>query len=308
MASIWLGGETPRTTARNQLEVTNVGIGVTKKDRAALQSNDKKGYYKVRDAAITGLTTKFIQLQAIDEKSSIEHFEKVYSVVTKFDNLKRHMVTNDMIDVFSIPSTFTLNTSTGDYLPSTLATSVNLFSDANQVPLETIKYANCYFLKYGASYHGENVAWSGEAILNSCDSSLRDKLVELTRGWNAEHKGGLTYLKLLLNLILSTSQKSLQLLTDKLGKLRITDFPGENVTQAVSFLRGTVLILRDNKAIPSDLQSLVLCVFKVSTCDTFRLHIMSIESLTELGVKQYSLDTLLTDIDSKYIDLLGRGE
>ena len=120
MASTWLGGETPRTTARSTLEVANVGIGVTKKDRDALKTSDKKAYYKVRDSAIKGLSTKFTQLQAIDEKSSIEHFEKVYSVVTRFDDLKSNMTTNDIIDVFTIPSSFELEIS------STLKKQVNL--------------------------------------------------------------------------------------------------------------------------------------------------------------------------------------
>ena len=163
MTSTWLGGETPRTTARSDLEVANVGIGVTKKDRATLKTNDKKSYYKVRDSAIKGLTTKFTQLQAIDKKSSVEHFEKVYSVVTRFDDLKSNMITNDVIDVFTIPSSFDLDATTGDYIPAALATSINLFSDANQISLDIVKHANAYYLKYGSAYHGENVAWSGEA-------------------------------------------------------------------------------------------------------------------------------------------------
>jgi hypothetical protein len=49
LGSSWLGGETPRTVARTSDEVAEVGLGVGKKDRAALKIKDKKSYYKVRD-------------------------------------------------------------------------------------------------------------------------------------------------------------------------------------------------------------------------------------------------------------------
>lgn len=307
LGSSWLGGETPRTVARTSDEVAEVGLGVGKKDRAALKIKDKKSYYKVRDNAIKGMTTKFTHLKSIDEKASIEHFEAVYSVITRFEDLSNQMIKNDLIDVFSIPSSFVLNSS-NDYVPSSTATPIQLFSDAKQVDLDTVRHANAYYLKFGADYHGENIVWSGEKILNSCDTDLRDKLVECTRNWPEEHKGGPTYLKLLLSLVLSTTEKSLRSLTDKLSKLVITDFPGENVTKAVSFIRGVILILNDNQSLPSDLISLTLRIFKASTCEVFKLHVTNMDSLVELGVKTYDLDTLLTNLDQKYLELLGRSE
>jgi hypothetical protein len=111
-----------------------------------------------------------------------------------------------------------------------------------------------------------------------------------------------------LSLVLSTTEKSLRSLTDKLSKLVITDFPGENVTKAVSFIRGVILILNDNQSLPSDLISLTLRIFKASTCEVFKLHVTNMDSLVELGVKTYDLDTLLTNLDQKYLELLGRSE
>lgn len=306
--SSWLGGETPRLNARTTDEVAGVGIGVGKKERTKLKLSDKKSYYKIRDTAIEGMKAKFTHLKPIDEKASVEHFEAVYSVVTRFEDLNYQMGKNDMNDVFNIPSDFTFDANSQSYLPSAHARSVNLFSDANNIDIETIKHANAYFLKFGADYHGENIIWSGEKILNSCDSELRDKLIESTRNWSEEFKGGPTYLKLLLSLILSTTEKSLRSLTDKLARLKITDFDGENVTKAVSFIRGVVLILRDNKSLPTDLTSLILRIFKASTCEVFKLHVTNIDSLVELGVKTYDLDSLLTNLDQKYIELLGRSE
>jgi hypothetical protein len=306
--STWLGGEVPLSTPRSASDINSVGLGISKKDRATIKISDKKTYFKVRDNAVEGLTSKFTQLQSIDEKSTLDHLKKVYSVVNRFADLQQQLEQNDMEDVFTIPNNFTKDTNTGDYVPSPTASAVNLFTDANLIDLPTVRKATAYFNRYGADYHGENLLWSGEKILNSCDQALRDKLVESTRDWHRAEVGGPTYLKLLLNLVLSTSQKSLRTLTDKLGRLQITDFPGENVTQAVSFLRSAILILRDNSSTPADLLNLVLRIFKKSTCDPFRTYVSSIDTLVELNLKEYEMDDILTMLDGKYIDLLGRGE
>ena len=308
MTSTWLGGETPLTTARDSSALQGVGLGISKKDRADLLKNDKKTYFKVRDNAVKGMTSKFTQLQAIDEKATLDHLEKVYSIVNRFSDLLLQMQQNDMADVFTIPDAFVLDSTTGHYLPSPTAKPVNLFTSANIIDLETAKHATAYFARYGAAFHGENVLWSGEKILNSCDESLRDKLVESTRTWDRADVGGPSYLKLLLYHSMSTTQKSLRALLDKLGKIRITDFPGENVTKAVSFLRGAILILRDNSSTPTDIINLTLRVFKVSSCEPFRTYVGSIDNFVELKVKQYELDDLLSMLDAKYIELLGRGE
>ena len=306
--STWLGGEVPRTAARDTTELSSVGLGVKKTDREALRLSDKKSYYKVRETAILGMTTKFTLLKGIDEKATVEHLESVYSIVTRFEDLRTQVIANDMIDVFSIPSSFDSDAN-GNSIPSTNATKLDLFSDSNKASIELVQKANAYFLEFGANFHGENVIWSGEKILNSCDSELRDKLVESTRSWTVKFRGGPTYLKLLLGLILSTSEKSLRALTDKLQIIRITDFPGENASKAVSFIRGASLILTNNDAEPMDMISLVLRTFSVSTCVKFRIHIDNIDSLFELGqLTGYTLDKLLTSIDKKYIELVSRNE
>lgn len=306
--SSWLGGETPRSTARNTEELAGIGIGVSKKDRKDLHDKDKKTYYKIRDNAIQGMESKFSLLESIDEKNTMDHLSSVYSIVTRLDELRTHLGNNDMLDVFTIPSAFDKDPQTSLYSPSSTAKPVNLFTDAGSVTLETVKLANSYFLRYGASYHGENVSWSGQKILDSCDTTLKDKLIESTRTWDKSYIGGPTYLKLLSTLVMSTSEKSLRTLTQRLSTLSITDFDGENVSKAVSFIRGAILILRDNKALPADITMQVLQIFKKSTCEPFRLHVTNIDSFIELRVKTYTLDELMTNIDSKYIELLSRNE
>ena len=165
--------------------MSGIGLGVRKGDRKELRIKDKKGYYKIRENAVECMSSKFTLLKGIDEKATMEHLELVYSVVTRFEDLKTQISSNDMLDVFQIPSEFT---KVGDtYIPSHKAKEMDLFVDANKIDLDKVQHANAFYLQYGQDFHGENVIWSGEKILNSCVPELRDKLIESTRAWPKRH-------------------------------------------------------------------------------------------------------------------------
>ena len=166
--SKWLGGATPRTTKRNQDDIFGLGISVKKEERENLKTTDKKTYYKVRENCTKGIENKFTQLKSIDENSPIDHFESVYSVVTRFDDLQESLRTNDMLDVFTIASSYESDGSG----PTSTATTVDLFHGIKSTDLSLVKAASQYFIEFGEDYHGENIVWSGEKILNSCDSTL----------------------------------------------------------------------------------------------------------------------------------------
>lgn len=302
--SPWLGDIVPRSTKRDDDDIFGLGISVSKLEREKLKVNDKKTYYKVQESCTKGIESKFTQLKAIDENSPIDHFESVYSVVTRFDDLQESLRRNDMIDVFTIASEYELDGSG----PTATATPVDLFHDIKSTDLGLVKLANQYFMEYGADYHGENVVWSGEKILNSCDDALRDKLIESTRGWSAAHKGGPTYLKLLMGLIVATSEKSLRSLLDKVGTLKLSDFNGEDVNKAVSFLRGAILILRDNDALPNDFGTLILKIFKQTSCDDFKSFVGLLEHNVELSMTKKTIEEILQLFETKYTEMLGRNE
>ena len=301
----WLGdGVNPLTTKRDEKEVLTLGVSVAKEERKDLKKNDKKTYYKVKESCVKGIENKFTQLKPIDENSPVEAFESVYSVVSRFDDLQECLRTNDMIGIFSIASDYEKDGSG----PTTLATPVDLFHDIKSTSMNNVKAACQYFYEYGQEYHGENVSWSGEKILNSCDPTLRDKLIESTRGWSPLHKGGPMYLKLLMGLIVATSKKSLRSLLNKVSSLKLTDFNGEDVGRAVSFLRGASLILKDNDALPSDFLHLILSIFKHTTCVAFQSYVTTIENNVDLGVMHFTADDVLRVFENRYIDMLGRTE
>jgi hypothetical protein len=300
----WLGGESPRSNKQTSDDIFGLGLSVSKTKREDLKENDKKTYYKVRENCVKGIPNKFTQLKLINENSPIDHFESVYSVVTRFDDLQDALRRNDMLDVFTIASEYNADGSG----PTTTAVEINLFHDIKNTDLSIVKLANQYFMEYGKDYHGENCVWSGEKILNSCDNTLRDKLIELIRGWDPKHKGGPTYFNLLMGLIVATSKKSLWSLLDKIAKLQLTDFDGEDVNKAVSFLRRALLILKDNNVLPTNFNGLIIKIFKKTSCDDFKTFVGLLVLNVELKLTTFTTEDTLSLFEKKYTEMLGQNE
>ena len=151
---------TSYTKKREELEVLGIGISVRKKQGAALKTPGKKTYYKVRDSCIKGINSKFTLLKAIDKNSPIEHFESIYSIVDRFDDLQESLRTNDIIDVFTIASEYEGDGSG----PTSAAKAIDLIHAVKEADMGLVKLANQYFMEYGQDYHGENVVWPGEKV------------------------------------------------------------------------------------------------------------------------------------------------
>ena len=78
---------------------------------------------------------------------------------------------------------------------------------------------------------------------------------------------------------------------------------------AVSYIRGVILILTDNHCKPNaDLRNIIFRIFHASTVAPFKSHVDNMDSLIEFNVADYSIDNILTNLDQKYIELLGRNE
>ena len=66
----------------------------------------------------------------------------------------------------------------------------------------TIRRSNDYYAKYGADYLVENLAWSANRILNTCEDSLRDKVREGLVGVSDLESGGPLVLKKILDIVM----------------------------------------------------------------------------------------------------------
>lgn len=129
-------------------------------------------------------------------------------------------------------------------------------NDVNIYPIDLVKHfqlldeaticiSNSHYAKYGTVYTVENLAWTKEKLLDSCEEPLRDKLREGLVSVLATEKGGPLIFKHMLDLMMDLDTAALMSLTQSLQTLRMKDIPGEDVSTAARYLKGALLLLQN---------------------------------------------------------------
>ena len=102
----------------------------------------------------------------------------------------------------------------------------------------------------------------------------------------------------------------MRVVIDKVNRLRLTDFDGENVLLAVSFLRGAIQLLSNNNSVPHDILNSVFNMMRVASTPAFVSFVTNLETVFDLPdlVKDKSVEFLLDKLESKYTTLLGSNQ
>ena len=77
----------------------------------------------------------------------------------------------------------------------------------------------------------------------------------------------------------------------------------------VSFLRGAMLILKDNDALlPTNFQSLVLKIFQHTTCATFKSFVDALDNNIDMGVSNLTVEAMFQTFEKRYTNMIGHLE
>ena len=105
------------------------------------------------------------------------------------------------------------------HLQDTSIATTNIIQSFKDVDEATIKRLNSYYARHGASWSVENLSWSADYILNTCEDSLRDKVREGLVGVNELENGGPLVLKKMLDIVMNVDDDALRSLTEGLQSL-----------------------------------------------------------------------------------------
>jgi hypothetical protein len=111
----------------------------------------------------------------------------------------------------------------------------------------------------------------------------------------------------MMQLVSTTSDHAMRCIVDKLKHLKLSDFDGENVLHAVTFLRGAINLLKNNDAVPHDMRSLLFTIMRGCSTSDFVSFVVSIETMVSLPgiIANPTIEFLLTTFEAKYTELLG---
>lgn len=282
-----------------------------KDDRDTLKATDMEAWFRMQDNCKKGISDPFTVIRPVSIDSDLESLKGTHHVRTLLQELKHSIIQADMQDVFVIPHSFD-----ADGKPNTMSFT-NMLDGIGTLKDDTVLMAMKFYIhKSPKTYHVENAKWSGDKILNSCNEELKPKLKECVENIPEDLVSGLIYLYWLNKLIISTSEKALHTLLDKLEKLRLKQIDGEDVQKAGQYIRAVVKILDAHNSTPSDLHLFLFRTFQDCSTEEFVQFVQGIERKIELdhlfsnAVQkiQISYETLLSQFETKYLDLMGRGE
>ncbi|GFH61162.1 hypothetical protein CTEN210_17638 [Chaetoceros tenuissimus] len=298
-------------TDRTVEDISQASKEYPKENRDTLKASDMKAWYRMKDNCKKGISDPFTVIRPVSIDSDLESLKGTHHVRTLLQELKRSIIQADMQGVFLIPHSFD-----ADGKPNTMSFT-NMLDGIGTLKEESVLMAMKFYIrKSPKTYHVENAAWSGEKILNSCDEELKPKLKECVENIPEDLVSGPIYLYWLNKLIISTSEKALRTLLDKLEKLRLKQIDGEDVQKAGQYIRAVVKILDAHNSTPSDLHLFLFRTFQDCSTDEFVQFVQGIERKLELdhlfsnAVQKLIIcyKQLLSQFEAKYLDLLDRGE
>ena len=287
-----------------------IGITINGADRAVLKNKDPKTYAKLKEYACASIPSKFKLMTVVDESSAVADLQSIYSIQVRLRELRKDLLQNNLMDVFSVFSAWepTIRPGNSILMPTTdVSHRHSLVDKYNVTSFENVKRTNAFYMLCGADYQVENLRWSGEKILASCEDALKDKILESVALLDPMFHGGPVYFYLMMQLVSTTSDHAMRCVVDKLKKLRLSDFDGENVLRAVTFLRGAINLLKNNDAVPHDLRSLIFAIMRSCSTPDFTSFVTSIETMVSFPgvIADPSIEFLLSTFEAKYTELLG---
>ena len=96
--------------------------------------------------------------------------------------------------------------------------------------------------------------------------------------------------------------------TRRLESMKLSDFDGENVKNAVSLIKGAMGLLANNDALSADMVDITFRIMKTSSTDEFNTHVNLMRSNHDLGVMRMDMSHLMFNLQKKYNELSLNGE
>ena len=90
--------------------------------------------------------------------------------------------------------------------------------------------------------------------------------------------------------------------------MKLSDFRGENVTDAVSMIKGAVSLLENNGSALSDITDIAFKIMRSSATSEFSTHVTTMKTNHETGVLRVTLPDFLLNVQEKYNELSLEGE
>jgi hypothetical protein len=166
--------------------------------------------------------------------------------------------------------------------------TMNLLKHYSSLDLNTVLLSSEYYAKHSLeSIDAENMSWTQELILNSCDDELKHYLMSRLSLLPPEQHGGPTVFMLMVEQIMSNNVHLARALINQLNSFTIPMIAGENIENAAAFIKNVCIRLDTCQKLPPDITDIVYNIMKTCTVDRFKLHMQILESTGSPTLRTY---------------------
>ena len=269
---------------------------VTPKYRETLSG---KALFDFRNEAVAALDDHFTlstaSIRVTDDKTFFVHNNKV---MKQLYNLKTRLTSYCMQSVFAI---LPIDPSTGD-LDETKPT-VSIIDKACILSEAQVRLSNqAYAENSDSRLHPQNLSWSQDLLLSSCDASLRADLEHRLISIPENEQGGPLILHMVLNQLMSTTHEAARNIIRRLETHSVTDYPGENIANFCATFNNAVMRLSVSGHVPTDIANIFFIQLQTCTVPKFLSLLEAFENTDAPILSDFML--LRERVIKKYNDLL----
>ena len=131
--------------------------------------------------------------------------------------------------------------------------TINLMPHLKVVKQHEVRMSNRYYNQYGTGATVENLVWLANHILDACDDNLRNKVREGLVRVSPLEIGEPLVLKIIFDMMMGVDDSFLRALTEVIKRIRMKYIPDKNVDTLVSYLKGSLLLLKNCAELPTDI-------------------------------------------------------
>lgn len=283
---------------QTELEYSSMQV-ISRADRLKLSASDKS---KIYAAFSKGTTSKFKASSTIVGLDEISTIENIMSFAQLRLELQKHITGISSHSVFLVLKFDSfgnlIDPDTAQGAPTNLLT-------ASVLPrIEDVEKSTFFHYKRGSAFNQENLAWSYEAIRNSCDKDLQAILDAKMLKYQALERFGPLYYYELVQQMTTVDSKAVRAITQELTSLKVPDHEGQSIAKIAKIVRSTIIWLEMVNMLPPDVDAIVYDILETCTVPDFQLFLKTLSTTASLNRTPLSANELLNRTEEHYRTLI----
>jgi hypothetical protein len=280
------------TTARADDLTEVTGIECKKEDRTAAHFGTAGALQKHMDKIEDPVPSKFtFDQESLDQ---VDALGAAYDVQVRIDDCGRRMRKYDIDSTFQI-----LCLKDTETAPTNTTAAKDLLTEHESITEEEVRESNKLHRQHGSEWDIQNASLSEHLLENSCEEELRLKVKERVDTIPAVERGGPLHFYVMVHKILSMSDDTVRLLTDRITNMNIKEVQGEDVLKIVTIYRHTLKRLGNVKKVPHDMLTKLLAGLQRTSVDEFNatFHHISVSLKTDFNHQAHKLIAIKSCLD-----------